>query len=105
MIQDLLIAKSWVKRGLNSGMDNRELDDFHTKGDIANELGAVQALSLDAEFLQRILLVLGEQEFNDRQSDDSDSDGDGDSEATDKERNMNENPECSQFGNVGDSVT
>jgi len=43
--------------------------------------------------------------FTDRQSDDSVSDGDVDSEGTDKERNVNENLECSPFGNVGDSVT
>jgi len=47
-------------------MDNRERDDFHTEGDIDNELGAVQAFSLDAEFLQRMVPVPGEQEFNDR---------------------------------------
>jgi len=105
MIQDLLIAKSWEKRRSNSDMDNRELDDFHTEGDIDHELGAVQAFSLDAEFLQRIVPVPGEQEFNDRRSDYSDSDGYVDSEATDKEQNVNENPECSPFGNVGDSVT
>jgi len=105
MIQDLLIAKSWENRRSNSGMDNRELDDFHTEGDIDNELGAVQAFSLDAEFLQRMVPVPGEQEFNDRRSDDHDSDGDVDTEATDKEWNVNENPECSRFSNVGDSVT
>jgi len=105
MIQQLQIAKSWEKRQWNSGMDNRELDDFHTEGDIDNELVAVQAFSLDAEFLQRIVPVPGEQEFHDRQSDDSDSDRDVESEATDKERNVNENPECSPFGHVGDSVT
>jgi len=86
-------------------MDNRELDDFHTEGDIDNKLGAVQAFSLDAEFLQRMVPVPGEQEFNDRRSDNSDSKGYVDSEATDKERNVNENPECSSFGNVGDSAT
>jgi len=86
-------------------MNNRELYDFHTEGDINNELGAVQAFSLDAEFLQRMVPVLVEQEFNNRRSDDGDSDRNMDSEATDKERNVNENPECSPFGNVGDSVT
>jgi len=105
MIQDLLIAKSWEKRRSNSGMDNRELDDFHIEGDIDNELGAVQAFSPDVEFLQRMVPVPGEQEFNDRRSDDSDSDGDVDLEATDKEWNVNENPECSPFDNVGDSGT
>jgi len=45
-----------------------------------------------------------EQEFHDRRSDDSESDGDVDSEATDKEQNMTENPECSPFSNVEDSV-
>jgi len=52
MIQDLLIAKSWEKRRSNLGMDNRELDNFHTKEDIDNELGVVQGFSLNAEFLQ-----------------------------------------------------
>ena len=85
-------------------MDNRELDAFHIEGDIDHELGAVQAFSLVAEFLQRMVPVPGEQKFNDRQSDDSDSDGDVDSEAINKDQNMNENPECSPFGNVRDSV-
>jgi len=49
--------------------------------------------------------VPGEQEFNDRRSDDRGSDGNVDSEATDKERNVNENAECSLCSNVGDSVT
>jgi len=52
MIQDHLIAKSWEKRRSNLSMDNRELDDFHTEGDINNKLGAVQVFSLNAEFLQ-----------------------------------------------------
>jgi len=65
MIEDLLIAKSWEKRRSNLGMGNRKLDDFHTEGDIDNELGAVQAFSLDAEFLQRMMPAPEEQEFND----------------------------------------
>jgi len=86
-------------------MDNRELDNFHNEGDIDNNFVVVQVFSMDAEFLQQMLPVPREQEFNDRRSDDSDSDGDMDSETTDQEHNVNKNAECSPFHNVGDSVT